>query len=96
MAGSRQGEENVTFSPTCKNLMCSLVSWCNFSDHVCDKGEGLEPHQYTVDIQRWCFQSLTATTHAPALPTHRGATWKVKKRRQHKNQSQLDMKGWIV
>lgn len=94
MAGGRQGEENVTFS-TCKNLMCSLVSWWNFSDHVsCDKGEGLAPHQYTVDIQLLVFsQSDGHHTRSCSAHTQRCNLESKRKKRQHKNQSQLDMKG---
>lgn len=40
-----------------------------------------------------CFHSRTATTHAPALPTHRGATWKDEKQKKtRESQSQMDAK----
>lgn len=89
MAGGRQGEENVTFS-TCVPWFLGGTS---VTTSAVTKGRVSRLINTQSIYNFWCFHSLTATTHAPALPTHRGATWKVKKKRQHKNQSQLDMKG---
>lgn len=47
-----------------------VFSWCDFVSGDTDESPS------SFERRRWCYHSLTATTHAPALPTHRGATWR--------------------
>ncbi len=59
-----------------------------------------EPHRAQSAVECLCFHSLTATTHAPARPTHKGATWEEKNKQTKKHtkesQPQLDTKASFI